>query len=670
MSDDSKRAEAAWAECAKAARDHDEEQAKTWKEEIDPLLVFAGLLSGVLTAFIAIVWTQLTPAFDSPDINTAILLRISAQLEARNNATSPADILAALQSMSPGAGQPSSAWTWIGCLWFASLILSLSASSISLNVRQWLNHFTSPTPQDPVCSTYIHCLRWYMGFVNWHVAGTLSVLPLLLQMALILFLIGVVILTWTALGVSVAAITTPLVAILLSFLTFTTLAPIFKKTCPYKSPQALFACWVCGWLYPHSRPLLKLSVKVLRCITRRTRSSLAKTVLIFLEKQPKEFRKPYGTWIALEEEFLDDFVDTVTMRYLQNTNDHEGSSFHPDSLTLRRFQCITTRMRQPQSYVGQEAAGKIMLDLADQIPDHLICEFAITCRSWIVNNMPLTGDYIMKFVKLSARCFHAPAPRVSDTCPDFLARQVAEPAAYAAGPGHHVRAGRMDPMPISGRVLRYAEDVALEEVVVPHPDASAQRENFAPSTEDQVIDPRTVPLTLFPLVVRRHTLLMTLLTDAWHAGNMNDPPVDHEFIDFIMTFACEQMGQLSASSDLSEDQVFATAHACNLSLQLAGLLPIASLAYLDKTLHRLSAIFENRRLFQVYVDSETLTDPARKYLSDLKKLIKGYDAIEEIDGETGREMRRKVEEMERTTTGCRARARAMAEILSEPSSYH
>ncbi|EMD41503.1 hypothetical protein CERSUDRAFT_120556 [Gelatoporia subvermispora B] len=428
MADDSKKSEAAWAACAKAASDHDNEKAKAWKEEIDPLLVFAGLLSGILTAFIAVVWSQLAAAPSSPEINTRMLELIYAQLAGQNNATS-AEILAALSSVSPDADQPSSAWTWIGCLWFASLILSLSASSISLVVRQWLNHFTSPTPQDPVCSTYIHCLRWYMGLVGWHVAGTLSVLPLLLQMALILFLVGVVILTWTALGVSIAAVTTPLVTLLLTFLTFTTLAPIFDKTCPYKSPQALFAYWVYGWLYPHALPLPKFSVKALRWITSKIKSNLATTTLALLEKQPKELQKPRATWIAVEEEFLDDFVDTVTMQYLQNANDHEHASFHPDSLTLRRFQCITACMRQPQSYVGQEAVGKIMLNLADQIPDHLIHEFVMTCGSWIVNNMPLTGEYITKFVKLSVRCFE-----ILDAHLEASARGVAEPAAQSAGP--------------------------------------------------------------------------------------------------------------------------------------------------------------------------------------------------------------------------------------------
>ncbi|OCH84573.1 hypothetical protein OBBRIDRAFT_741355, partial [Obba rivulosa] len=229
--------ETAWADCARTARSHDEELAKAWKEEIDALLVFAGLFSGVLTAFIVVVYPLLNPT-PTPDVNTAILLRISAQLDTISAPRGSVESIqpASMQSTSPSSGQPSSVWTLISCLWFTSLILSLSASSISLIVRQWLNHFTSPTPSDPICSTYIHCLRWYMGFLAWHVPGTLNILPLLLQLALIFFLVGLVILTWT-LSAIVAAVTTPLVIILLSFLAFTTLAPIWKTKCPYKSPQ-------------------------------------------------------------------------------------------------------------------------------------------------------------------------------------------------------------------------------------------------------------------------------------------------------------------------------------------------------------------------------------------------------------------------------------------------
>ncbi|OCH87110.1 hypothetical protein OBBRIDRAFT_796529 [Obba rivulosa] len=51
----------AWAKCAEDLRQHDQELATEWKEQIDNLLVFAGIFSAVLTAFNVELYTQLNP---------------------------------------------------------------------------------------------------------------------------------------------------------------------------------------------------------------------------------------------------------------------------------------------------------------------------------------------------------------------------------------------------------------------------------------------------------------------------------------------------------------------------------------------------------------------------------------------------------------------------------
>ncbi|EMD39800.1 hypothetical protein CERSUDRAFT_71662 [Gelatoporia subvermispora B] len=48
-------------------------------------------------------------------------------------------------------------------------------------------------------------------------------------------------------------------------------------------------------------------------------------------------RKLRDTWVALEEGFLDEFAENVTMEYLHNEGDDQNPDFRPDSLTLRRF---------------------------------------------------------------------------------------------------------------------------------------------------------------------------------------------------------------------------------------------------------------------------------------------------------------------------------------------
>ncbi|OCH87117.1 hypothetical protein OBBRIDRAFT_736756, partial [Obba rivulosa] len=67
-----------WAECADRLRKHDKHMVKAWKNEIDNLLVFAGLFSAVLTSFNIELYKELNskPALDQ---NTQVLLHLPAQ---------------------------------------------------------------------------------------------------------------------------------------------------------------------------------------------------------------------------------------------------------------------------------------------------------------------------------------------------------------------------------------------------------------------------------------------------------------------------------------------------------------------------------------------------------------------------------------------------------------
>ncbi|OCH92413.1 hypothetical protein OBBRIDRAFT_726857, partial [Obba rivulosa] len=202
----SKKAEAAWARCSSSLKTHNENVVKAWNEEIDALLVFvsihAGLFSAVLTAF-----------------NVAILPEISAD-------EPPDSSIAAI---------------WINTLWFFSLVFSLAGASVGIVVRQWLRQFVTPTPYDPKCSACIHYLRWDLGVIPWHLPLILDILPVCLQLAVILFLVGLVGLLWTLNNV-VAGIISTIVAMLFILAIYTTLLPIWEPYCPYKSLQALMAC--------------------------------------------------------------------------------------------------------------------------------------------------------------------------------------------------------------------------------------------------------------------------------------------------------------------------------------------------------------------------------------------------------------------------------------------
>ena len=78
---------------------------------------------------------------------------------------------------------------WINTLWFSSLICSLASASIALMVKQWLDQLRvglSGTSRDSAR------LRQYRlnGILKWQVGSIIVVLPILLQLALLLFLLA------------------------------------------------------------------------------------------------------------------------------------------------------------------------------------------------------------------------------------------------------------------------------------------------------------------------------------------------------------------------------------------------------------------------------------------------------------------------------------------------
>ncbi|KAI1791880.1 hypothetical protein LXA43DRAFT_382822 [Ganoderma leucocontextum] len=221
----------AWASCVKALRDYDEHTVKGWKEDIDSLLVFAGLFSAVLTAFNIESYKLLQE--DPTETSAALLAQISAQLAAGSGNTASASP----SSAGSASFRPDTRSIRINILWFSSLVLSLVSASIGILTKQWLREYMSNTASSHRENARIRQLR-HEGFVRWNVPLTIALLPILLQIAMALFFAGLLDLLWS-LHPAVAGVVTVLVTISLSFLVLTTVLPTVRGDCPYKSPQAM-----------------------------------------------------------------------------------------------------------------------------------------------------------------------------------------------------------------------------------------------------------------------------------------------------------------------------------------------------------------------------------------------------------------------------------------------
>ncbi|GJE85033.1 hypothetical protein PsYK624_011100 [Phanerochaete sordida] len=119
---------------------HDTGEMKYHAEDIDTLLVFAGLFSAFLTAFVVQTYPMLTDD-DFSATNQLLALGISMQLQLAGTII-PAAVNYTLTSLIDA--QPFSAPTSarvINILFFLSLVLSLSAALFGILAKQWLREY-------------------------------------------------------------------------------------------------------------------------------------------------------------------------------------------------------------------------------------------------------------------------------------------------------------------------------------------------------------------------------------------------------------------------------------------------------------------------------------------------------------------------------------------------
>ncbi|KAL1760240.1 hypothetical protein FB107DRAFT_203614 [Schizophyllum commune] len=231
----------AWREGTQLVDHLDSSTCRVARENIDTLLVFAGLFSGVATAFIIESYRWLLQEPD--DMSAEYLRRILGVL---TNSTIPA--------ISQSSGRPSlpdDIVALINGLWFSSLTLSLSSALLGIVCKQWLHEYLRDAGRSQMTNLAVRQVK-YQGFIRWSVEFIITLIPLLLQGALFVFLTGVVYLLWHIQPV-IAAVVSALALFIAVFFIVTTILPALQfmlgwagylcmhKTnqFPFKSAQAL-----------------------------------------------------------------------------------------------------------------------------------------------------------------------------------------------------------------------------------------------------------------------------------------------------------------------------------------------------------------------------------------------------------------------------------------------
>lgn len=127
-----------------------------------------------------------------------VLRRISVQLESFTISSGFANSSASAPPLPSLDFVADTTTRWINALWFLSLIFSLAAGLFGILVKQWIREYMQwnsalAPPRDNVLVRQIRFEAWN----RWNVPATIAAIPALLELALVFFICGLVILLWT-----------------------------------------------------------------------------------------------------------------------------------------------------------------------------------------------------------------------------------------------------------------------------------------------------------------------------------------------------------------------------------------------------------------------------------------------------------------------------------------
>ncbi|KAJ6535726.1 hypothetical protein B0H19DRAFT_963707, partial [Mycena capillaripes] len=216
-----------WAVYVAEAEKYDKGLVESWKSDVEGMLIFAGLFSASLTAFLIESYRTLTP--DSGEMTVVLLGQISQQLAASANGTTY------LPPMYTSFTPPSTAVV-CNVLWFISLGLSLGCALIATLVEQWARDFLHRADRHaaPVVRARIFSYLYY-GLKRFEMHTMVEVIPLLLHASLLFFFAGLVVFL-IPVNSAIMAVAAILLGILTIVYPFFTVLPLMYLDCPCRTP--------------------------------------------------------------------------------------------------------------------------------------------------------------------------------------------------------------------------------------------------------------------------------------------------------------------------------------------------------------------------------------------------------------------------------------------------
>ncbi|KAG8965456.1 hypothetical protein FRC00_002703 [Tulasnella sp. 408] len=213
------------------AEEMDNDMVTGLKEQLDGLLIFAGLFAGVNPAFLALTLPLMSP---DPADDTNALLRDN-NLILLNLALGRNDSLPSTNPLPSETFSPTGKVLTVNVLFAVSLTFAIVSSFLAVLGRQWLVYYRKRGGGGPERRRWEQ-LKRFLGAERWRLEWVLDdCLPSLLQMGLIIFCISLTIYLGT-LHTMLSKVVGALMSAGLAILVITAIFATWDKFCPFQSP--------------------------------------------------------------------------------------------------------------------------------------------------------------------------------------------------------------------------------------------------------------------------------------------------------------------------------------------------------------------------------------------------------------------------------------------------
>lgn len=203
----------------------------------------AALFSAIVTTFVV----QSYPALqaDPNDMTHALLSQISLQLSAFVVSGDSITSVAQPLPTTPDMFTPDPNDVLVNGLWFTSLTLSVLSAFFAIGMQQWLRSLSLPSHLS-LWSTIRLRQRRYRNAIRFQLPNIMALLPALLQLAAVLFLLGLFFLL-RPLNNSIAVLYAVLTGLPFLLYGVSLVLPLFWIDCPLKSPFVPSVVFIFSW---------------------------------------------------------------------------------------------------------------------------------------------------------------------------------------------------------------------------------------------------------------------------------------------------------------------------------------------------------------------------------------------------------------------------------------